>query len=270
MKSGFEHEIFWYPLKIFGVQHAFFTLNSSTIINTWIALGIIVSLCLLARVVLAPQKDHSESLLLPPDLTLATYGRYLATSVIRSFMSLVEQSTGTFVHRYFSFIASLFLFILICNWIALIPYIEEPTKDLNTTLALGTIALLYIQKEIIQVHGLVHYLKEYFLPVSTFFPLNIIIGLCFAPFKILGELATVISLSFRLFGNIFGGAIIMKILHDSIAGSFIWQLVNTLSGTHLMLVGFFIIFEGGLQAFVFAILTLTNIGMATAIEEGKH
>jgi F-type H+-transporting ATPase subunit a len=269
MKSGFEHEIFWYPLRIFGVDHPFFTLNSSTIISTWIALSIIVILCLLARLVIRPQQDHSETLLLTTNLTAADYGRYFATSVIRSFMSLVEQSTGTFVHRYFSFIASLFIFILICNWVALIPYSEEPTKDLNTTLALGIIALLYIQKEIIKVHGFRHYLKEYFLPVSTFFPLNIFIGLCFAPFKILGELATVISLSFRLFGNIFGGAIIMKILHESIRGSLFGQIINTLF-SHLLLVGFFILFEGGLQAFVFAILTLTNIGMATAIEEGKH
>ncbi len=267
-----EHEIIWHPLKSFGVDNQFFALSGTTIISTWIALAIILALCLLARSILL--RIHSENheyqkLLLPPDFTFLTYGKYVATSVIRSFMSLVEQSTGAFVHRYFNFIAALFIFILICNWVALIPYVEEPTKNLNTTLALGTIALLYIQKEIIKVHGFGHYLKEYFLPVSTFFPLNLIIGLFFAPFKILGELATVISLSFRLFGNIFGGAIIMQIWHNGIAGSFIWQLISTI-GVHLGLVAFFVIFEGGLQAFVFTILTLTNISMATAIEEGKH
>lgn len=272
MHGGLEQEHLWQPFKTLGVEHSFFTLSSATIINTWIALGVLLVACLLARSVLiraSTNGDESGSIK-APELSATTYGKYIVASLIKSFMGLIEQSTGTFIYRYFSFIASLFLFILFCNWVALIPYVEEPTQDLNTTLALGIIALLYIQKEIIKVHGLMHYLKEYFVPVSIFFPLNIIIGLAMLPFKLLGELASVISLSFRLFGNIFGGAIIMKIWHQGIAGSILWHSAGTLLGINLLLVGFFILFEGGLQAFVFAILTLTNISMATAIEEGKH
>ncbi len=272
MDGGFEHELMWHPLKKLGVTHPFFNLSGSTIINTWIALGIIVTLCLIARHFLLRTHAHSadQQDLHVEELSIYSYGRYVATALIKGFISLIEQSNGTFVYRYFAFIASLFLFILICNWVALIPSVEEPTQDLNTTLALGIIALLYIQKEIIHVHGFVHYLKEYFLPISTFFPLNIIIGLILFPFRILGELASVISLSFRLFGNIFGGAIIMRIWQQGISGSILLQSAGVLSGINLILAGFFILFEGGLQAFVFAILALTNISMATAVEESRH
>jgi F-type H+-transporting ATPase subunit a len=239
--------------------------------HTWIALGVIGILCIVASLLFRHTElsdRHESPLLQPPVFTATSYGKFLATLIIKSFITFIEQSAGTLVYRYFSFIASLFIFILICNWIAIFPGVGEPTKDLSTTLALGTIALLYIQKETIKVHGFIAYIKDYFLPISIFFPLNIIIGLFHAPIKLLGELAILISLSFRLFGNIFGGAIIIELLHKGIAGSWILQSMSV--GVNLLLIGFFVIFEGGLQAFVFSILTLTNICMATAVEEGKH
>jgi F-type H+-transporting ATPase subunit a len=265
MFSSVEKELLWYPLKSFGFTHTFFTLHASTLINTWIALGVLFLCVFVARSFLKNQKAES---LLGPEAPIAPelYVVYLVKSIIKSFISLVEQSTGSFRYRYFTFTSSLFLFILFCNWAALIPYVEEPTKDLNTTLALGIITLLYIQKEIIQVHGFLHFLREYLLPVETFFPLNLVIGLAILPLKLLGEFASVISLSFRLFGNIFGGAIITQIFHKGISNSILFQTAAIPFG--LVLTGFFILFEGGLQAFVFAILTLTNISLATAQEQG--
>ncbi len=272
MDNGSEHELLWFPLKKFGISSSYATLNATTIINTWIALAMLFVVILIARYFLfyTPDKPtEGPPGIQPPLITIHTYGAYLVKSVIKSFIALVEQSTGTFMYRYYAFTSSIFLFILFCNWVGLIPFVEEPTQDLNTTLALGIIALVYIQKEIIHVHGFTHFLKDYFLPVSIFFPLNIIIGLALLPLRILGELASVVSLSFRLFGNIFGGGIIMKIVQNMVTGSFIGQSILTFLGINLLLAGFFVIFEGGLQAFVFAILTLTNISMATSIEEGR-
>ena len=121
----------------------------------------------------------------------------------------------------------------------------------------------------IQTHGIINYLKEYFLPVDIFFPLNIILGLAMFPLIVLGEVASVISLSFRLFGNIFGGATIIQLFHGTLSNSLWYNTAATFTGMNLLLTMFFILFEGGLQAFVFAILTLTNISMATSIE-GEH
>jgi F-type H+-transporting ATPase subunit a len=253
MEGSFEHERLWHPLAPIGISHPFWALQADTIINTWVALAILILLIITARLI---QKT--------------SLGSYLVRSMVKNFMQLVEQSAGTFIYRYYTFIASLFTFIIICNWVALIPYVEEPTKDLNTTLALGIIAFLYLQKEIIRVHGIWAYLKDYFMPIDIFFPLNLIAGLIMLPIKLLGEVASIISLSFRLFGNIFGGAIIITIFHQLVAKSVILNTLGTFLGINLLLTGFFILFEGFLQAFVFSILTLTNISMATAVEQEEH
>ena len=251
--EGIEHERLWHPLAPFGITHHLAAVQADTITATWVVLAVLIAFIILARFFLH-QKD--------------TLGAYAIKSLIKNFMTLIEQATGIFVYRYFSFISSLFLFIIMCNWVALIPYVEEPTKDLNTTLALGIIAFLYIQKEIIRVHGFVAYLKEYFLPFEIIFPLNLIAGLIMLPIELLGKVASVISISFRLFGNIFGGAIILAILHQAISDSIL--LSAAFIGINLNAIVFFIIFEGFLQAFIFSILTLTNISMATAAEEGEH
>ncbi len=254
MQGTFEQERLWYPFAPLGITHPLSAIQAHTVISTWIALAILVALIVVARFLL-----KKESL-----------GAYFIKSLVKNFMQLVEQSTGTFVYRYYVFIASLFTFIIICNWVALIPYVAEPTKDLNTTLALGIVAFLYLQKEIVHVHGIGTYLKDYFMPLDIFFPLNLIAGLVMLPIKLLGEVASIISLSFRLFGNIFGGAIIISIFHQSLSHSLILNTLGTFLGINLVLTGFFIIFEGFLQAFVFSILTLTNISMATSIEQGEH
>jgi len=270
MDGGLGHETLWFPLRWLGITENYSAIEAGTVINTWITLAVLLVVILIARYALlykpSEEIDHAH----PPVIDFRAYLKFAAIGAIRALISLVDQAGGTFVYRYFSFISSIFIFILFCNWIALIPYVEEPTQDLNTTLALGIITLLYIQKEIIKVHGIKHYLKEYFLPVPLFFPLNLIVGLTLLPFKILGELASVISLSFRLFGNIFGGSIIAQLFKRGLSGSIVWQTFGTISGLQLLLTFFFIIFEGGLQAFVFSILALTNISMATAIEEGHH
>ncbi len=265
MSGGIEQTWKWYPFKQFGITDPSTAINVPTILNTWVALGLMCIVILIARYFLQYQQPEDQA----PDLSGRAYAAHITKAYIKSFINLVEQTAGTFMYRYFAFIGSLFTYILFCNWVALLPFMEEPTQDLNTTLALGIVAFIYIQKEIIQAHGLVHYLKEYFLPVEIFFPLNIILGLALFPLKLLGEVASVISLSFRLFGNIFGGATIIQLFHGMLANSLIVNTLATLSGGHILLTFFFVLFEGGLQAFVFAILTLTNISMAISLEGGE-
>lgn len=272
-----EHQWTAYPLSWFGITSDWSAINMQTIVDTWIALIALVVVLCIARYFIRPHKKEPAN---GPDLSTHAYISYLFKSYLLSFINLVEQTAGTFVYRYFSFTASLFTFILFCNWIALLPFVEEPTKDLNTTFAFGLVTFLYIQKEKIKVHGIVNFLKEYFLPVEIFFPLNVILGIALFPLIALDEIATVVSLSFRLFGNIFGGAIIMQI-YTGLINTLLAKLVTVISavgilgsvfalaggaGLHLILSIFFVLFEGGLQAFVFAILSLTNITMATAVE----
>lgn len=136
----------WQPLIYFGFHHDFFTLHRDTLIYTWIGLGCILILSVCGR--LALQYPHSKI-------------GYLTFSFIRSFIKAVQQSFGYINTRYYFFITALFTFILICNLLLLIPGCEEPTKDLNTTLALSLISFFYVQKESFRALGGWRYLQEY-------------------------------------------------------------------------------------------------------------
>ncbi len=224
------------PLAQFNITHPFFNINIHTIVQTWIILGLIFLLLL------------PVSWLLKKKSSVAYY---LITSFIDYFYTLCNQSLSSFSFNHFSFVTTLFIFIFSSNLFAAVPGIEEPTKDINTTLALGLLSFLYTQIYAVKNHGIVEYLKEYFSPFFLMFPLNVV-----------GKVASVVSLSFRLFGNIFGGFIISQIYLNLIKGSLIGESLNLLGCIEITITFFFGIFEGFLQAFVFAMLTLTYLSIA--------
>ncbi len=222
-------------------DHPFLRINKSTIIYTWITLGLIALLLILCRYFL--RKKHSV-------------GRFLTLSFVQFFIDLIGQ-TSTFSFGNFVFITTTFCFVLACNIVSVIPWMEEPTTDLNTTLALGLVSFFYTQIAAIKVHGLWNYLKGFFSPVFLMFPLNVI-----------GKLGAVVSISFRLFGNIFGGSIISTIYFSAIKGKLFWEILGLATGVNLLIVLFFGVFEGCLQAFVFAMLSQTYLSIAISQEEG--
>jgi len=93
----------------------------------------------------------------------------------------------------------------------------------------------------LRVKGWRAYVREYFQPFFLMFPLNVI-----------GELAKVVSISFRLYGNIMGGSIIIYVVSGLVRQLVLPPLLNA----------FFGVFVGTVQAFVFAMLTLTYISVA--------
>lgn len=181
---------------------------------------------------------------------------YISRSYVRFFMDLVEQSCGREALRHTLFIASLFSFILICNTISLIPGLHEPTENLNTTLALALISFCYVTIQSIRSVGIKNYLAEYFQPFFFLFPLHV-----------LGKISSIVSLACRLFGNIYGGTIIVQMLKKAVSGSIIAHLLCLCTGFSLLVTLFFIVFEGIIQAFVFSILTLTYLSMGIVQEE---
>ena len=117
---------------------------------------------------------------------------------------------------------------------------EEPTKDINTTLGLGVMGFFIAHGTAIKVKGFKQYIKEYFEPMFFLMPLNVV-----------GEVAKVISISFRLFGNIMGGSIIIVVVTHLAYGLVLPPF----------LYGFFGLFVGTVQAFVFTMLTLVYISV---------
>ena len=100
----------------------------------------------------------------------------------------------------FFFVVTIFLFIVGSGLTGLLPYVGEATQDLNTTFALGISSFCFSQYQGIKAHGLSHF-KEFLQPLFLLLPLNVI-----------GELAKAASMSFRLFGNILGGSIMVDLI----------------------------------------------------------
>ncbi len=231
---------YWQPFSYFNLDHYFFNINSETIIFTWITLALLFILLFPIRTIICGK---------------ANVLRYLIIEFTRAFINLCTETIGSFQFKHFAFVTSLFVFIFACNALSILPwthgFMDEPTRDINTTLALGIISFLYIQWQAISVHGLWGYIKEYFDPFFIMLPLNII-----------GKLASIISISFRLFGNIFGGSTIAAIYLLVIQGKIIGEVFGIISGINLIVMVFFGLFEGFLQAFVFAMLTITYLAIA--------
>lgn len=227
-----------YPFSSLGLTNQCWGINLHTILSTWLVMAVLAAVVVATRLTL-----KREDLLF----------RYLIFTFVKYFKQLIEQGLGRFEFRHFSFIGSLFIFILACNLIALIPGVEEPTSDIMTTLALGLTAFLYTQISAIQMHGLLHYLQGYLKPFAVMAPLHVI-----------SHLSSIISISFRLFGNIFGGAVISGLWGS--ASSAHWLFILPSMPINLLIISFFVLFEGFIQAFVFTMLSLTYLSLEVKTE----
>lgn len=175
------------------------------------------------------------------------------------FASVVQERIKTF----FPLLATLFLFIISINWIGLLPgmgtigieKIEEGHKvfvplfragsaDLNTTLALAVIALLVIQYSGFKTFGAA-YLKKFF---NFSNPIYFFVGIL----ELISEFSKVISFSFRLFGNIFAGEVLLTVI------AFLMPFFVPLPFLGMEL------FVGFIQALVFSMLTAVFLSVATS------
>ncbi|MDX6372832.1 MAG: F-type H+-transporting ATPase subunit a [Nocardioidaceae bacterium] len=229
------------------------TFNLDTIWVTVIAGAIVVGLGFWARAKLtAETEDH-----VPTKIQLVW------ETVVNQVNTQVEENLGR-VHPYVVPLATaLFFFILIANWIEVIPtelnssthLLPSPTADTNLTYAMALLAMVSVWVYGIRQKGLKGYFKHYLEPYPWMLPL-----------EILQDLLKPVTLALRLFGNIFAGGIMIALIAGMVSlapahipvGSFltivfnvIWKLFDTL-------------FLGGLQAFIFSLLTVLYFGMAGA------
>jgi F-type H+-transporting ATPase subunit a len=200
--------------------------NLNTILMTWIVIGVLTTFGFLAarnaRAVPGPLQVMGEM-------------------VISIFYGLTEDALGKKLARTYSpLICALFMFVLVSNWLGIIPHLHEPTKDLNTPLSLGLMGFCIAHYAGIRAKGFKEYAKAYIDPMFFMLPLNLI-----------GEIAKVVSISFRLFGNIMGGSIIILVVSYLSYNMLLPPFLNA----------FFGIFVGTVQAFVFTMLTLVYISV---------
>lgn len=161
------------------------------------------------------------------------------------FEEFVGETLGKKNLHFTPYIVTLFIFIWTCNMIGLIPIpgFMEPTRNLNVPLGLGIMAVALVHFMAIKTKGIGKYLKGYAEPLAPLAPLNLV-----------GELSKAVSISFRLFGNILGGSIIILVVSSLV------KFIILPVGLSL----FFGMFVGTIQAFVFTMLALTYIGVEIA------
>lgn len=168
--------------------------------------------------------------------------------LVESLEGILEAMMGGRGKRYLPLIGSLALFILGCNLLGLIPGFHSPTNNLNTTVACALVVFFSTHIIGIREQGAIHYLKHFVGPIWWLAPIMV-------PVEIIGQLARPVSLSVRLFGNIFGEDTVLLIL---------LALVPLLIPLPMMVLA---IFTSCVQAFVFVMLSMIYIAGAG---EGGH
>jgi F-type H+-transporting ATPase subunit a len=209
------------------------TFNADTLFNT----AIVCALLLIVALVLRSQVQPG----VPSRLQNAT------EMLVQYIGGLTEETLAGRGLTLAPLAITLFTFLLLANLLGLIPTLKSPTNDWNTTLALALMAFVLIQFFSIRARGLGGYFKHLFLQ-PPFFPLSII-----------DELAKPVTLSFRLYFNIFVGELMLALIILIVPPWIAW-----LPGVLWTL---FSLFIGVVQAFIFTVLTISYIAVATDVGE---
>jgi F-type H+-transporting ATPase subunit a len=166
--------------------------------------------------------------------------------IISGMEEFMVDITGEEGRWFFPIIATIFIYIATCNLLGLVPGFYPPTASINTTAACAIPVFLFTHFIGIKYHG-IRYIKHFLGPVWWLIPIIL-------PIELIGHMARILSLSFRLFGNITGHELVLAILF-MLAGAFFAPLPIMAMGIFVALV----------QAFVFFLLSIMYF--AGAMEE---
>ena len=183
-----------------------------------------------------------------PDLYLIPEGRPTLVNtieiIIGALLGIMKDVIGPDARRHLPIVGAVFIYILVCNLIGVIPGLSPPTENINTNLACAIVVFLYYNYAGIRARGLRSYLKDMAGPIIWLAPLMFVI-------EVVSQLVRPLSLSIRLFGNMFGDYMVLSMFS---------QLVPVVVPVVFMALTIFIAF---IQAFVFTLLTIVYIALAT-------
>jgi len=257
-----EHTLFAEPL--FYLQK--FPITNS-LLSSWLAVAIIIVLSLVIR---------AKNSKLP-----GKFQSFMET-VLEGSLNMIDMVTNDRVKskKVFPIAFSIFLFVLINNWLGLLPgvgsitynhlpLLRGATADLNTTLALGLLAVVSANIFGVMAVGGWNYFNK-FVNIKAILeipkkikhdptivlvnPINFFVGLI----EIISEFAKIASLSFRLFGNVFAGEVLLA----SIAAMIAWGVPLPFMFLELMV--------GVIQALIFSVLTVVYFTIASTAHEAEH
>jgi F-type H+-transporting ATPase subunit a len=168
--------------------------------------------------------------------------------IIEAFEGLLTDIIGEQGKKYLPMIGTIGLFILFCNLLGLVPGFMSPTTKLNVTVGCALTVFVYYHWQGIRTQGLFKYLKHFTGPIPLMAPLML-------PIEIISHFSRPLSLSIRLFGNIFAEELLIVVI-ASIIPFFLplpFMAIAIVTGT--------------IQAFVFVMLSCIYIAGAVAHEE---
>jgi F-type H+-transporting ATPase subunit a len=204
---------------------------TETIVNTWYIMAFLIGIAVIIRIKLRKPKDVPKGL------------QNVVESLIELFEGMLKGAAGEKLMFLGGWFFTVFTFILISNFSGMVG-LRPPTADWATTFSMALVTFV-----LIQVMGIKFrkgkYLKSLVEPHPAFLPLNLV-----------GELARPVSLSFRLYGNVLAGMILVTMLY-SLTPIFVQLFIP------MAIHAYFDLVSGALQTYVFCILSMTFIGVAT-------
>jgi len=221
-------------LGLFGIE----VRDPLHLLPDYVVISLIVALILIVFFGLASRKVGVEPTKLQSFLEM----------IIQTFENLLVDTVGEEGKKYLPMVATVGLFIFFSNLIGLVPGLMSPTSKLNVTAGCALVVFVYYHWQGIRAQGLLKYLKHFIGPIPLLAPLML-------PIELMSHLSRPVSLSIRLFGNIFAEELLILIIAS---------IIPFFLPLPFMAVA---IFTSLIQAFVFVLLSCIYIAGAVAHEE---
>jgi F-type H+-transporting ATPase subunit a len=220
------------PDQVIFFQWQWVIINA-TLVYTWLVMGLLVVGSLLITRRLSSERSVPR-------------WQNLLEVILGGIRSELREISRDDAENYFSFLGTLFLFILVSNLLTVLPGYVAPTSSLTTTAALAILVFLAVPLFGIAKLGLIEYLKEYFRPNILFFP-----------FHVMGEFSRTLALAVRLFGNLMSHEKVITIL---------LAVTPLLFPVVMQALGLLI---GLIQAYIFSVLAMVYIASASQAHQEK-
>jgi len=216
-------------LQLFGAEIRF---DVSAIIMSWVVIALLILLALwLRRGLRQPVEEKPSRIQAALDGLIDTLKSQLSDN-------FASERLATAM---FPFVSTLFLYVLLSNWLGVVPYLSSPTQDLNVTFGLALLVFILSHVLAVRHKGARRYLRGFLEPYAFMLPINLV-----------GEIAKPLSHAFRLFGNVLAGTFLVTVIMVKFVPIALPPVLSIIFG----------LFFGAIQAFVFAILAVAYINVA--------
>lgn len=213
-----------------------FIVNSDTMVFNWITMAVVILIGFAAgRIAKRKQRVPSGA-------------QNALEAIFEALGSQFEQALGAKASRFTPLLITLFLYLLVANWVGLIPNMKSPTSDVNVTFGLAIMVMIIVHLSGMFDKGVSKYLGHFLQPHWAMLPLNLV-----------EEVAKPTTLAFRLFGNILAGEILIVILLILVP---VWMPVINTAWLGVS------VFVGVIQAFIFTMLSMSYI--SNAVKDEHH